>query len=173
MNIFKKYKNYKKKNTAFIIFASLILAIWINVFLSFDQNIWNYLQADILQANKKNNIWDIFLEKKDNKIILKAGKKLDSVENISLSLVYNPDNIALKGVFEKENENIDIFSNTPWISTILISFTQAKTINSWDEIISFDFVKNVWKTENINIINANFTDSNNKTFDLTTSSFQF
>ena len=60
-------------------------------------------------------------------------------------------------------------SNTPWLSTIILEYSEVNKIEMWDKILTIKKKKSEDKTENINIINANFTDSNNNVFELTTS----
>jgi len=173
MNILKKYKKQKKLSNLTIIWLSLVIAFWVNFFVLDKTNISNNLKANILEKEQKNNIWDLFLEKKDNYLVLKTNKNINNIDNLSLSFAYNPENIEIKEIIPKLNSEILDISNTPWIKTIIIQYKSNYTINSFEEILKIKYSKKENKTENLNIINANFTDSSSEIYELSTSWIAF
>lgn len=167
------YKKNKKLNNLFIVLASLVLALSIN-FLVFDWNsLTNSLKTNVLESNEAKTKADLYLENNNWNIVLNASKKLNNVTNLSLSLVYNPENVELKDFISSLNSNINHFSNTPWITTIIIDFNSAKTFNSWEEVLKIWINKKENLSEQLNIINANFSDIDNQTYLPTTSWITF
>jgi len=169
MNILKKYKRHKKISNLTIVFLSLTIAIWINFFVLEGSNFSKNLKTNLLESELKNNISNIYFEKKGNNLFLKTNRTISNIENLTFSITYNPENIEILDIIPKLNSEIINVSNTPWLSTVLVNFKEINTINSWEKILTIKTNKKEDKTENVNIINANFTDSEKNTFELSVS----
>ncbi len=170
MDIIKKYKKQKKVKTISIVLTSLMIAVSINFFLFYEDSITDNIKANILESEKKQNIWDIFLEENQNwSIILKSNKEIINIKNINLSIVYNPENIDINNVSTKIDWEISNISNTKWINTIIIQSSKYYNVKPGQDIVEINLDKKNETSENINIINANFTDMNDDTFELQSS----
>ena len=173
MDFLEQYKKNKLINNLSIIWISLALALAINfTFLNPNFDSKN-LKANILENQKKENLGDIYLEKENNKIVLKTNWDIKNISSLSLSLVYNPENIEIWEITPRLNSEIDIIANEDWIKTFIINYKDNYNIKAWEKIFSFDYTKKSQKTENINIINSNFTNSNWQTFELTNNWISF
>jgi len=173
MDILKKYNKKKKINNLTIIWLSLVVALWVNFFILNNSNLQNNIKSNILESEKKENISDIFLEKNENKLVLKTSKDIADINSLSLSFVYNPENIKIEDIIPKLNSDIIKNISDDWIASIIINYNDTYNIKAWENILSLKFNKINKQTENINIINSNFTDKNGQTFELTNSSLSF
>lgn len=171
-DILKKYKNSILISNTWIIVTSLIVALWINFFIIDWTSLWTNLKTSILNANSVENKADIYLENTENKMILKANKDMKAIKNISLSITSNPENVIIKNILNTENQIVNIW-NEDWINSVILNFNNSKNINSWETILEFDTEKKTQKSENINIINANFTDETWEMYNLSTSWITF
>lgn len=171
-DILKKYKNSILISNTWIVVTSLIVALWINFFIIDWTSLWTNLKTSILNANSVENKADIYLENTENKIILKANKDMKAIKNISLSITSNPENVIIKNILNTENQIVNIW-NEDWINSVILNFNNSKNINSWETILEFDTEKKTQKSENINIINANFTDETWEMYNLSTSWITF
>ena len=172
-DIMKKYKRHKMISNLSILVTSLVLALGINFFVIDWTEMWKNLKTSVLNSelNKKS---DIFLESSWNKIVIKNSKNISSLDSISLSLVYNPLNLKIENITpELESLKVTEVTNTDGFSTIIISSSSPLDVSPSEILVSFDAVKTENKTENINVINANFSDSNSESYDLTTSWITF
>lgn len=167
-NYLKKYQKKKRFLNLSIIAASLVFAVWINIFIFEESDFWKNLKANIIESKVNSQIADIYIKEENKEISITASKTMNDVKNISFSITYNPENIE---IFE-QNENVKI-SELPWVHTYLITFEEPKNINKWDTILSFIAHKNNEKNESINVIGANFTDQQWKEFALSTSWINF
>lgn len=171
VKVFKQFKKQQIFKQITFVFAALFLGFWINAFV-LNWKLWNNLKTNILESKSKiEKKADIFIQKTDwknsNLMNLKSSKNIDKVKTISFSFVYNPEKVKLLDVFP--NINTSRIENWDWITTFIINFDKPKNFKKSEEIISFYTSKKDWTTQNINLINANFTDSNNIKYDLTTS----
>lgn len=169
MDIIKKYKTHKKISNLSIIWISLVLALGINFLVINNTGITSNLKTSILENKAKNDLWDIYMESQWNSIIVKSSKQINNVTNITLSISYNPENISIKKIFPKYNWEISNISNVEWLSTIILDYSESNNIKDNEKIITINAEKKIKQTENINIVNANFTDKDNNTYELTTS----
>jgi hypothetical protein len=98
---------------------------------------------------------------------LMSWENIDKVKSLSFSFTYNPEEVEIQDIFP----NIDTtrIENEKGITTFIINYKEIKKIKKWEELINFYISKKVWKTANLNLINANFTDSTDIKYDLTTS----
>jgi len=185
-DIITKYKKHKKITNIFIISASLILALSIN-FIIFDwNNLGNSLKTSIIDSkeSEKSDIYmianskeseksDIYMISNSGSITLKTNKNLNLVKNITLSIIYNKDNISLWESIVNKNMKISSLSWEAWISTIIIDFEKATNISAWDDIFTMKLSKKANTSEQINLINANFTDETWETYLFTSSWITF
>ncbi len=169
MDILNKYSKHKKLSNLSIIAISLVVAFWINFFVLNNTDISKNLKTNILESEVKNDLGNIYLENNENNLILKSNKEITNIDNISFSIAYNPENIEILEIIPKLNWEILDISNTPWLSTIILEYTESNTIKASEKILTIKTNKIIDKTENVNIISANFTDKDNNTFELTTS----
>jgi len=173
MDILKKYKKYKKISNLSIVSISLIIAIWMNFLILNNTKFSKNLRTNLLESKLNNKKSDIFFEISNNNLILKTSKNISNIESLSFSTAYNSENIELDKVIPKLNAQTTYISNTSWLSTILIEYSEINNIKSWDKILTIEINKTINKTENLNIINANFTDSDSNTYELSSSSITF
>jgi len=168
IKVFKQFKKQQIFKQITFVFAALVIGFWINTFI-LDWKISNNLKANILEkTNKKiEKQADIFIKKNNDLMKLKTWKQIDKVKNISFSFTYNPEKVKILDIFP--NINTTRIENQKWITTFIINFEKAKTFKKWEDIINFYTSKSSKNSENINLINANFTDNKWTKFDLTTS----
>lgn len=178
-DIIQKYKKQRRIQNIAIVVTSLVLAFWINFLVSNTQS-GQYLKSSVLgsQINSLEHA-DLFLQqnqKSGNQIIsLVSWKHISQVKSISLSLLYNWENISIKSkeISIDGWEVIDVIQNDGF-NTIIINFAQATDISSGKEIIGLVVSKNDESLkENINMINANITDEDENNFSLSTSGIEF
>lgn len=166
----KKYHQKKIIWNMWIIALSLVMAIWINIFLIDWTDMWLNLKASVLnsQINSNEVKADLFLERNWENISLKNSKSISNLESISMSLTYNPENVSIISINSNIWEIINLWEKNSWIETIIIS-SNDKKLEEWSELISIKVQKNDDKSEQLNLINANFVDSNQDTYNLSTS----
>jgi len=102
-----------------------------------------------------------------------TNKKLNNIKNLTISFAYNPENVTLNDIISSYNSNHDVFSNTPWISSISINYPTNQSFELWEKVLELNITKNNQESEQLNIISANFTDINNEMFEPTTSWITF
>jgi len=171
-DILKKYKKKKIFTNINIILASLVLAIWVNMFLVDWTNLWQSLKASVLNAEIQNNKSDLSIEKINNNIYIVANKNISNIDSLSFSLSYNPENITIISIESKYWDILNL-SNSPGINSIILTWKDSININKWDKLAIIKLNKKENNTENINILNANFKDKASNHYKLTTSWITF
>ena len=172
VKIFKQFKKQKIFNQISFVFGALILGFWINSFL-LNWDISNNLKTNLLENNISTieEKSDLYIQKTEwensNLMKLISSKNIDKVKSISFSFTYNPEEVEIQDIFP--NINTTRIEKEKWITTFIINYEKIKNIKKSDEIINFYISKKEWKTANLNLINANFTDSSDTKYDLTTS----
>jgi hypothetical protein len=166
MDIIKKYKKQKKMTNFTIVAISFVIALWVNFFVLDNTNISNSLKTSLLESEKKQNIWDLYLESNWNNILLKTKNSLNNISNITLSIAYNSENINIKDIIPKLHWEISNISNTDGLTTIILEYSEINNIEPNEKILTISTEKKKEKTENINIISANYTDKSGKSFEL-------
>lgn len=177
-DIIQKYKKEKRNKNIAIIATSLVLAFWINFFVS-NTDSWKYIKSSVINSS----IWteaktDLYLEKLQNTwnilIKIKSSAQMTQVKSLSFSISYNKDNVSIKD--KKINFNwwnlINVIDND-WYNTLIINFDNPTNIKSWDEIMNLVIAKEQNSPEQINLVNSNMTDSENNLFTLSTSWIDF
>lgn len=170
----KKYHTKKNIWNLGIVVASLIMAIWINIFLVDWTEMWTNLKASVLWSTIVNNEIkaDIYLERNENEVILKNSKNISNTESISFSLTYNPTNVTILEIKSDIWEVMKLWESNTWIETIIIS-NIWKNIDSNSILASITTEKQEEKSEQLNLINANFRDLDEEGFELSTSWITF
>lgn len=169
MDIIKKYKKHKKMSNLSIVAISLVIALSVNFLIIDGTNIQKNLKTSVIENQIENDLWDVYLENNWNDIILKTNKNINNITNLSFSISYNPENVEIDKIISKYSAEISDISNVKWLNTLILDFAEQNNLNSQEKILTIKTSKKENKTENINIINANFTDSVNNTYELSTS----
>ena len=64
--------------------------------LNSDSSIWKSLKINVLESRLHDEKWEIYLEKQEAGIIsMKSSKNINDIENIYLSIAYNPDSLKI------------------------------------------------------------------------------
>lgn len=164
-------KKYKKKQTigAFgIVAMSMVLALGMNLFVLDGSNLEQNIKASVLNYKWVAVQSDIYLDKQDSFLSLYTNTPIQQVQSLSVSLVHNPGALELSG-FTSNLGTITILSHTPGISTILFTFTQAIDISVGSQLFEAEILKKSSTLEQINMIQANFSDAQSTVFQLSTS----
>lgn len=172
VKIFKQFKKQQIFKQISFVFGALIIGFWINSFL-LNWDISNNLKASLLENNistveEKSDLYIQKTEWKNSNLMkLFSWENIDNIKSISFSFTYNPEEVEIQDIFP--NINTTRIENEEWITTFIINYEKIKNIKKSDEIINFYVSKKEWKTANLNLINANFTDETGSKYDLTTS----
>ena len=168
----KKYHNKKVIWNIWIAVTSLVLAFWINLFLIDSTYMWKELKTSVLDTKIAEVKADLFLEKSENKIIVKNSKDILNTKNISLSITYNPEDLEIVNINSKLWEVSVLWEKNSWFEIILLSM-EANDIKSSDNLIEIETSVKQVKSTQLNMINANFKDANWEQYDLSTSWLTF
>lgn len=168
----KKYQNHKLLTNLNIILASLVLAVWINFFLVDGTNIGQSLKASVLNSQIWTETADVYLKKIDNDIYLVTNKNIVDLNNFSISFSYNPENVEIFDISSQLWQVANLWENQG-INSIILNIQSPVNLNRWDNILKVWVNKKIETTENLNILNANFSDSENNQFLLSTSGITF
>jgi hypothetical protein len=168
-DIFKKYKKHKLLSNIWVVAASLVLAFGINVFLIDGTQVGQNLKANVLQPISQEESADIFVIKQWSSFVLKSSKNINNPVNLSLSLIYNWENINISEL-TSQFWDIVTLQNEPWINSMIVNMKTWTNVKANEDIIKFLAEKqDETKVENINVINANFKDNTNELYFLSTS----
>lgn len=168
----QKYQKQNNMSNLAIIVTSLILAIWINIFLIDWTEIWSKLKTSVLDSSQNEIKSDLYIEKIDNKILIKNSKDILEAKNLSFSITYNPNLVEIKEVISDLWENMLLWEKNTWFETYLISIPWNdiwKNSNIAEVIIS----KKYDESTQLNMINANFSDNSGEKYNLSTSWLTF
>ncbi|MDD3793935.1 MAG: hypothetical protein PHI37_03925 [Candidatus Gracilibacteria bacterium] len=168
----KKYQNQNNMSNLAIIITSLILAIGINIFLIDGTDIGNKLKTSVLDSNQNEIKADLYIEKVDNKILIKNSKDILGTKNISFSITYNPSLIEIKEVRSNLGENMILGEKNTGFETYLLNIS-GKDISKNTPIAEIIASKNKDESTQINMINANFIDNSDEKYNLSTSGITF
>ncbi len=166
----KKYHNKKIIWNLWIVAASLVMAVAINFFVIDWSDLWNNLKASVINSKniEKNNKADIYIETNKSKIQIKNSKEMNNVDNISFSLIYNPENINIIWYQSEYWEVTKLWTANSWLNNFIIK-TEGQKIDKSSSVLEIEISKNNENSEQLNIINANFKDIENQRYQLTTS----
>jgi len=166
---------YKKNKTIWnitIVVASLIIALSINFLVLDNSDFWTNLKTSVIEAGQNNQKADLILENQNWNITLKNSKKLNNTKSLSYSIIYNPENVEIKSI-ECNSNNLVKIENQEWIKAIIINYDNPININKNTKICTINTSKKELKSEQLNLINSNFTDTTWETYLLTTSWITF
>jgi hypothetical protein len=168
MDFLKKYKKKQTIWTLGVVAMSLVLAVWINIFVLSGSGLEQNLQASVLNYKGNTIKSDVYLDKQDNKLGLYSNTAIKQVKSLSVSLVYNAESLEISN-FKSNLGTITPLSHTAGISTILVTFPKALDISNTSQILTADITKNNNQLEQVNMIQANFTDISWVVYDISTS----
>lgn len=171
-DILKKYKENKLFSNLNIVLASLVMAFWINFILIDWTDLGKNLKTSVLNSQIQENKSDLSIESFENELYIVSNKNIENIETMSLSITYNPENLDISNI-SSNYWDITNLSNTPWINSIILISKKTINIKSWDKLIKIDINKSEEKSENLNILNANFKDNTWEHFLLSTSWITF
>lgn len=169
----KEYKREKWLSIFWIIWVSLVLALWINFFVLDTTDIGKNLKASILDVN---NVWskaDFFLETNWNTIKLKASKTMQKPTNVSVSIAYNPEKLEVSDITTDLWDLIKLGVDDSGYQTFMINMDWTKDIVADSNVITITPIKKDNISTQINLVDANFIDNTWETYKLTTSGITF
>lgn len=173
IDIIKKYRKHNLIKNTGLVAVSLVLALWINLFVS-DSSLWQKLQISVINSWENSTIWDIYLVKNDTwDLSLKSSKDMLKVKSISLSIAHNPTSLKITEIKNTIDWNLIKQETDPWLVTLVLNLKSPVDIKSNENIFEIKASKSEVKIENINIINANFTDIKNEVFLLSSSGVEY
>lgn len=167
-DLFKNYHKHKVLANLSVVGVSLVLAISVNMLLVWNQSA-NLLKANVLEATNISNKADIELTHSESSISVISHQDMNNITELSFSLAYNSDGLQLDDIISEYTSNISNIENDAWLKNIIITFDQATTINAGSILLKISSQKKTEETSYINVINANFKDSSEDTYLLTTS----
>lgn len=171
-DIFSKYKKHNLIKNTWLIAMSLVLAFGLN-FMVQDTSLWQKIQVSVINSWENSKVWDLYLQKNNTNINLLSSKDMNQVKSLSLSITYNPANVLIENISSQIWWNLINQANEDWLNTLVINFLNPQDIKKWENILSILTSKKEEKLENLNIINANFTDLNNQVYLLSSSGVEF
>lgn len=100
---------------------------------------------------------DLYLESSSDKISLKNTNKIESVQDIYFTLIYNPDSInTIYTIKSIDNYIVNTEVLSPWFLSVHIKLSEIDNINAWSEIMWFEIDTSSDTSEHISILNARF-----------------
>ena len=164
----KQYRKHKLPQNVAIITASLFLALWVNMQFT-DNNLWKYLKANLIESESQEQKSDVYLEVKGNKVLVKNGTPIQWLQQIQFSLMFNHEALDTSNVL-KNIDNYTIRYNylDYWILNIQLISKNPEDISIHSPLIELDFMKKTEMKEYVNILNANFSDTDWRTYHMTT-----
>lgn len=167
-DILNKYNKQKRFSNISIVATSLVFAVGINVFLFDDSSLAKNLKTSVIDSEAQTQTSDLYLEQDAVYFSLFSSKNMTNVKNVTFSVVYNPENINIL-----KTNGLQLISRSAGISTYILQFETPKNIIKGEKVALLEINKNKNKAENINIVEANFTDNSNNTYSLSTSGITF
>lgn len=173
IDITSQYAKKQKRKALFsLILSAFIFAVWINIALT-KNDVAENLKASIIEVWEKNQDADLYLNVQDSKneiISINSSKNIKELSHLSLSLVYNPESIEIKDIFDsKNNKTISFHSEVEGITSIIMEPSELYQIKKWESILKIVVDKKDTNEEKINLINAIFKDEKDWIFVLSTS----
>ncbi len=115
---------------------------------------------------------DLYAKKVTNSVQIYAWKSIQNIQSLTLSISYNTQNVNIISQLSPIGEVIQLWNNDD-LQTFMINFPKNTFIQEWDSLIEILTKKNKNTSEQMNIINANFSDQSWEVFHLTTSGITF
>jgi hypothetical protein len=172
IDIIKKYRKHNHMKNAWIVATSLVLAFGIN-FLVTDSSLGQKLQISVINSWENTTNWDIYLQKNENGMSLIASKDMLKVKSLSLSIAYNPTSLKIDSINSVIDWNLINQENDKWLITLVLNTKIPVEIKKWESILTIMATKSLEKIENLNIINANFTDISDQVYLLSSSGVEY
>ena len=172
IDIIKRYRKHNLIKNAWLVAVSLVMAFGINFFVS-DSSLWQKLQISVINSWENSSNWDVYLQKNENGMSLIASKDMLKVKSISLSIAYNPTSLKIDNITQNLEWNMINQENDKWLVTLVLNTKIPVDLEKWDSIFTIKATKTQEKIENINVINANFTDENDEVFLLSSSGVEY
>lgn len=174
-DIIQKYHKKKRKNTLAIIATSLALAVWLNFYVN-NSNMGQMLKSSVMDSSvSAKDSADMYLEAQNDIISLKSSKNMSGVKSMSFAFVYNTENLSIKDkLLELDGvEMVELANNNGYV-TLLLNFKTPLNISSQDTLLKLVVEKkDASLQESLVITQANFIDSEEKLYALTTSGLQY
>nr|MDD3719776.1 hypothetical protein [Candidatus Gracilibacteria bacterium] len=171
-DIFSKYKKHNLIKNTGLIAMSLVLAFGLN-FMVQDTSLGQKIQVSVINSGENSKVGDLYLQKNNTNINLLSSKDMNQVKSLSLSITYNPANVLIENISSQIGGNLINQANEDGLNTLVINFLNPQDIKKGENILSILTSKKEEKLENLNIINANFTDLNNQVYLLSSSGVEF
>ncbi len=168
----KKYHKKEQKMMMFLAGGAFVLALWVNLVLFDGNNIANQMKASVFDTQNQTGKADIFAKKDTKNISLTSGNTMKNVEQIAVSIWYNPDILNIKNITSKFGEVTLLWEKSDGMINLILS-TDTKNIASENNIFHIEIEKKEEQSTQINVFNANFTDSEKQTYKLSTSGLTF
>lgn len=164
----KKYNRQRIASNIWVVVTSLVLALWINFYLLDQTEIWQNLTASILNVNQNETRANLYLENNSSKILLKSSATLQQPVSLSVTLVYNPENLEINGVTTNFWDASFLWEMGTWFDTVLLIMNGTRDIYAGDTVLEIFYSKKVEGSVGLNMLNANFVDANEEQYSLTT-----
>jgi len=169
-DIIAKYKKQTFLKNTGIVLTSFALAFAIHTFW-FGGDLGKYVKANVLEGGvqvEENS--DIYFDMSENVLTLKNEKMMHDVKHISFSIVYDANSTELSNFKSLlADSNTTTITNEQWLATLILNLDSPTSINPNTDIFTIQAKKIQEGTGYINLINANFTDEEEKEYLLSTS----
>lgn len=170
-DVLKKYKKQKRVSNVWILALSLVMAVWVNIFLidgtSFGQN----MKTSVIEATQVEAKADLHISGEKGIYSVINGKEMKNIKNLSFTLGYNPA-VPPQEITSRYGE-VQTLENSEWMTTVLVVFPEETSLDLGSEIIDIEAIKNVKTVWIFSILNANFKDTANENYTLSTSWIRF
>jgi hypothetical protein len=171
-DFFKQYHAHKMLTHAGILSMSLMLALSVNMFL-LNAAPGKNLKANVLEAHEASQGSDLEVILWENNFSLTNSKDLQNVVEISFSFAYDTETLRFsKASFPLWKMQHEALENTPGFTTHILRFEEAQDIPAGTEVALFHFASST-PGNIINIIQANFRDSQGDMFLLSSENIIF
>ncbi len=134
------------------------------------------LKSSVMESNvSAKDSADMYLEAQNDIISLKSSKNMSGVKSMSFAFVYNTTNLSIKDkLLELDGvEMVELANNNGYV-TLLLNFETPLNISSQDTLLKLVVEKKDSSLqESLVITQANFIDSEEKLYALTTSGLQY
>jgi len=179
-DILEKYRQDKKKKLIAMLAMSFCVALLLYGSIGGWKTHLKYIQSSVMNAKTSQiHEGDIHIDIQQTEDIafleLRTDQFMQSVKTLSLSIAYNPENIVIvshsSGI--PEGMLVPIGAGDGFL-TLTVSFPDPRDISPETKIFDIAVRKiDSWVVESVNIVNANFSDFDGNTYDLSSSGVEF
>lgn len=173
-DLFKSYHRKKVLTNLWILSLSAIFAVSINMTLLGWQT-WENLKANVLEISEQDVSMPNFIAQNDGeKVIFSTSWILQNVSSISFSLAYNPEILELQeSISPLVGSQIAAIENDEGYINYMINISENITIDEGSQLLTIPYER-VWSgTIHMNVVNANFSDSAENVFFLSSEGIMF